>query len=113
MNKQLFKKTMQMTGINGTFDATLEVLFNYKTETKPVENRIMHEQVITTFNYHTVRGVVGSDQFYSQDFLNEDNVWQYIDEVEKKINAKLHQLANVPKTLSIAEQLQTKGFKLT
>lgn len=105
------KKTFEQTGINGTFKGLVEVLFNYRKEDKEVHNRSTHDEEMRTFSYHRVIGFVEGERFESDEFQNENLVWQYIEEIEKKVNAKLHQLANVPKVKTLTEQLKDKGYE--
>ncbi len=106
------EKKISMTGINGTFEGTITIKFNDRTETKEVHNRSTHDEEKRTFTYHRVYGTVKNDKeiIRSEEFQNENLVWQYIEAVEKQITRKLHLLANVPKEQSLKEQLQSKGF---
>lgn len=110
MNKEKFKKQLEMSGINGRFTASVEVLFNYRTQTKEVHNPSTHDEEKRTFSYHIVYGYIGGDKIESPEFQNEALVWQYIDEVEKKVSDQLFRLANIPKTQTLTEQLCGHGF---
>jgi hypothetical protein len=105
------KKTLTMNGINGSFAGDIEIKWNYRSESKLVQQPVTHDEVMRAFTYHKVVGSIGAELFEGSEFQNENLVWQYIDEIEKKINARLHILANVPKTRTLLEQLQDKGFK--
>lgn len=105
------KKEITDTGINGTFRGTVEVKFNYRKEKKEVHNRSTHDEEMRTFSYHKVVGLVDGEKFESKDFQNENLVWQFIDEIEKKVSTKLHLLARVPKTQTLIEQLKAKGYE--
>lgn len=104
------KKILTDSGINGTFTGTVEVKFNYRKETKEVHNRLTHEEEKRTFNLHCVVGEVEGELIQSADFRNENLVWQFIDEIEKKVGAKLHLLARVPPHKSLTEQLKDNGY---
>ncbi len=100
-----------MSGINGTFTGEIQIKWNARAETKEVQQPVTHDEIMRTFQHHKVTGSVGAELFESPEFQNENLVWQYIDEIERKINARLHILANVPKTQTLIERLQDKGFK--
>ena len=106
------EKKISITGINGTFDGTITIKFNDRTETKEVHNRSTHDEEKRTFIYHRVYGTVKGDNeiIRSEEFQNENLVWQHIEAVEKQLARKLHLLANVPKEQSLKEQLQSKCF---
>lgn len=99
------------TSINGVFKGTVEVKFNYRSAHKEVHNPSTHDEEMKTFSYHKVIGFVGAERFESEDFRNENLVWQFIDEIEKKVKAKLYLLAKTPKVRSLTEQLNAKGYE--
>lgn len=107
------EKKITVSGINGTFEGTISIKFNDRTEIKEVHNPSTHEEEKRTVHYHRVYGTIkGNNEIIrSEEFQNENLVWQWIDTVEKKISAKLHLLANVPKEKSLREMLYDKGFK--
>lgn len=106
------EKQISITGMNGTFEGRISIKFNDRTETKEVHNRSTHDEEKRTFYYHRVYGTVKGDKeiIRSEEFQNENLVWQHIEAVEKRLTAKLHLLANVPKEKSLVEMLQSKGF---
>lgn len=105
------QKEFTDTGINGTFRGLVEVKFNCKKEQREVHNRSTHDEEMKTFSYHQVVGFVEGERFESEYFQNENLVWQFIDEIEKKVKTKLHLLAKVPKTQTLTEQLNAKGYE--
>lgn len=105
-------KKITIKGINGTFEGIISVRFNERSEVKAVHNRSTHEEEKRSFSYHRVYGNIDGDReiIRSEEFQNENLVWQHITGVENKIREKLHLLANVPKEKSLIEMLNDKGF---
>lgn len=107
---QRMKKTIEITGVNGTFKGLVEVKLNYRSEPKQTTHAVTHDDITVIEKYHMVAGYAEGETFQSKDFMNENLVWQHIDEIEKKVNYKLRCLANDQKHESIQEQLAKKGY---
>ena len=105
------KKTITKSGMNGTFTGSIDIKFNHRSENRTVHNPSTHEDDIKNVGIHIVTGQVGTETFKSKEFENENLVWQEIEDIENKVNSKLHQLANVPVKQNLTEQLKQKGFK--
>jgi hypothetical protein len=106
------KKTISVTGPNGTFSGTIEVRFNDKSENKLVNNPSTHETEQRRFRFHRVYGHLPDEKepIVSELFTNETSVWSHIEFVEQKLRGKLKCLANDPKEKSIINQLKEQGF---
>lgn len=108
----VLKKEISESGINGTFNGTLMVMLNYRSHTKEVTNPVLHEEVTRKFMLHKVTGsVLSTTVIESEDFTNENLVWQFIDDVEKKLRVVLRRMAHDVKVKTIEDQLKEKGFK--
>ncbi len=105
------KKTLTDTGINGTFSGTVEVKLNYRTGVIDAHNPSTHEDYKKEVSCHIVVGEACGENFASKEFINENLVWQYIEEIEKKVKLKLHMKAKVPKPDTLVEQLMQKGYE--
>src|SRR5438874_38087 len=104
------KKVITVTGVNGTFAGTVEIKFNYRTDIKEVHNRSTHDEEERKFSYNIVIGTVDGQQFKSEEFINENFIWQHIKTVESKVTATLRKLADEPKEKTLVEQLKDKGY---
>lgn len=104
------KKTLIMSGINGTFEGAVEIKFNHRTEKKEVHNRMTHDEVTKLFSYHLIVGRVEDNDIGSVEVQANDLCLRHLDDMEKRVNAELRILADAPKVKSIEEQLTDKGY---
>lgn len=88
------KKQISVTGNNGTFIGYIEVLLNYRYETKWIHCRGTHDDKEIRVGLHKVAGFIGETEKFKVEFEEDDKIVERANYVETKVNEYLHILAD-------------------
>lgn len=105
------KKLLQRSGLEGSVIGTIEIKFNHRQEEKTVQVPVIHEERQKVFYYHVVTGRVGDNEFVSPEFQDKNEVWKFIEEIEKFVRQEMDAQATTPKPKPLHDQLYEKGFR--
>lgn len=106
------KKTIQVTGSEGTISAIMEVRFNHRSEIVPVHNRGTHDDELHKVWYHRVFVTMdGQPQMQSKEFTNKADALKIVEELEKSVTDHLQKIANRKPVKSPEDELKERGFQ--
>lgn len=111
IENNIMKKQINRTGQNGVFRGEINVIMNYKTETREVHNHILHEEVKKAFTLHKITGTINGKHWKTIDEIDSESMLENeIEKFEKDFISHLEFIANEPPRKTFTERMNERGF---
>lgn len=104
-------KKFSATGPNGTFEGSVEVVFNEKKVSQIVHNRSTHDEEERLVCAHYIKGRIPDNAtWWVMEAKTESEIPDLVVVMEKKVQSYLDNLASQPKVTTIKDILKEKGY---